>query len=171
MDFNAAFDTVDDEILLNHVEKCIGITHTCLKWFCSYLNNRKQTVVINRVQSSSRVVTCGVPQGSVLYPKLFNIYTLPISDIVKKYKVQHMMYADDGHLYVRFKPTDANVTSIQMETLAADRNDWFIANNLISNNDKLVGLLINGPYHKPIIFLLLTVRDVQVSLSDSTHAM
>ncbi len=38
-----------------------------------------------------------------------------------------MLYADDGHLYVCFKPTDANVTKIQMETHAADVNDWFIA--------------------------------------------
>ncbi len=58
-----------------------------------------------------------------------------------------------------------------METLATDLNDWFIANNLMSNNDKLVALLINGPHHKPIIFPLLTVGDVQVPLSDSTHTL
>ncbi len=143
MDLSAAFETVDHDILLNRIKKRIGITHTCLKWFRSYLNNHKQTVVINGVQSS--VVECGVPQGSVLGRKLYNIYTLSISDIVKKHKVQHMLYADDGHLYVCFKPTDANVTRIQMETHAAHLNDWFIANNLMSNNDKLVALLINGP--------------------------
>ncbi len=74
------------------------------------------------------------------------------------------LYADDGHLYVCFKPTDANVTRIQMETLAADLNDCFIANNLMSNNDKLAALLVNGPHRKPIIFPLLTVGDVQVPL-------
>ncbi len=58
-----------------------------------------------------------------------------------------------------------------METLAADLNDWFIANNLMSNNDKLVTLLINGPCHQPIIFPLLTVGDVQMPLSDSTLAL
>ncbi len=117
------------------------------------------------LKSSSRVVKCGVPQGSVLGPKLYNIYTLPISDIVKKHKVQCMLYADDGHLYVCFKPADANVTRIQMETLAADLNDWFIANNLMSNNDKLVALFIKGPCHKPINFPFLTVGDVQIPLN------
>ncbi len=82
-----------------------------------------------------------------------------------------MLYADDGHLYVCFKLTDANVTRIQMETLAADLNDWFTANNLMSKNDKLVVLLINGPRRTPIIFPLLTVGDVQVPLSDSTRAL
>ncbi len=167
MDLSAAFDTVDHEILLNSIEKCIRITHTCLKWFQSYLSNRKQRVIINGEQSSSRVVSCGVPQRSVLGPKLSNIYTLPISDIIKKHKVPHMLYADDGHLYVCFKPTDATFTRIQMETLAADRNDWFIANNLMSNNDdKLVALLINGQRCKPIIFTLLTVGDGQMPVSD-----
>ncbi len=77
-------------------------------------------------------------------------------DIVKKHKVQYMLYADDGYIYVCFKPTDADVTRIQMETLTADLNDWFIDNNLMSNNDKLVTLLINGPCGKTIIFPLLS---------------
>ncbi len=85
--------------------------------------------------------------------------------------MQRILNADDGHHHMYFKPTDANVTSIQMETVAADLNDWFIATNLMSNNDKLVTLLINGPSSKPIIFPLLTVGDVQVSLSDSPHPL
>ncbi len=82
-----------------------------------------------------------------------------------------MLYADDGHLYVCFKQIDANVTRIQMETLAPNLNDWFITNNLMSNNDKLVDLLVNGPCCKLISFPLITVGDVQVPLSDFTHAL
>ncbi len=82
--------------------------------------------------------------------------------IVKKHKVQTMLYvAYDGHLYMCFKTTYDNVTRIQIETLAAGLNDWFIANNIMSNSDKLVTMLLNGPHCKPIIFPLSTFGDVQ----------
>ncbi len=58
-----------------------------------------------------------------------------------------------------------------IQTLATDLNDWFIANNLMSNNDNLVALFPNGQHCKPIIFPLLTVGDEQVPLSDSTRAL
>ncbi len=50
-----------------------------------------------------------------------------------------------------------------METFTTDLNDWFIINILMSNNEKLVALLIKGSHRKPIILPLLTVGDVQVS--------
>ncbi len=74
----AAFNMVDLEILLTRLEKGIGITGNCLAWFCSYLSNRSQKVLINDVISSARELSCGVPQGSVLGPKPFNVYTLPL---------------------------------------------------------------------------------------------
>ncbi len=82
-----------------------------------------------------------------------------------------MLYAYDGHLYVCFKPTEANVTKLQMEALAADLNAWFITNYLVSNNDKLITTLINRPCHKPIIVPLPIVGDLQVPLSVSTCAL
>ncbi len=75
MDLGAAFDTVDHEILLNHIEKCIRITHICLKWFHSYLNNHEQTVVINGVQSSSRELLHVVFNKGQLLAQNSTIYT------------------------------------------------------------------------------------------------
>ncbi len=89
------------EILLTRLEKCIGITGNCLAWFRSYLSNRSQ---INDVTSSARELSCGVPQGSVLGPKLFNVYTLLLEDIMQKHGIAFHIYVHDDNLYLAFKP-------------------------------------------------------------------
>jgi hypothetical protein len=165
IDLSAAFDTVDHVILLNRFRKRLGITGTCLAWFTSYLTNRKQSVVIDGVSSVAKDLTCGVPQGSVLGPKLYNAYTLPLGDVIKKHKVDRLSYADDGQMYIAFKASEADPTRERMEHLAADLKNWFIANNLMSNDDKLIAMLINGSRRKPIVFPPLSIGDVEVPLS------
>jgi hypothetical protein len=66
-----------------------------------------------------------------------------------------------------FKPKDVNSTKLKMEALAADMREWFISNNLMANDDKLIVMLINGPHHKPIIFPMLSMGEALVPLSES----
>ena len=87
LDLSAAFDTVDHEILIEDL-KIVGIEEEVLKCFRSYLNNRKATVVISRIKSAIQILTRGVPQGSVLGPLLFCIYTIELSRILKSHNVK-----------------------------------------------------------------------------------
>ena len=85
LDLSAAFHTVDHKILLQRLSCRFGIDGKALRWFDSYLENRKQVVNVKGTTSCSKDLRCGVPQGSVLGPILYVLYTSPLGDIVRSH--------------------------------------------------------------------------------------
>ena len=79
-----------------------GIQGTVLSWFRSYLTKRFQIVSIQGTNSDPTELCCDVPQGSVLGPILFIIYTQPLTSVILKYPISHMLYADDTQVYTGF---------------------------------------------------------------------
>ena len=106
---SAAFDTVDHHILLKRMLHLYGINDTAWCWFESYLDNRHTKVRINDSLSSSRVLLCGVPQGSVLGARLYSMFIYPISNIIKQHGVHYHCYADDIQIYMQCKDTDVDI--------------------------------------------------------------
>ena len=96
LDLSAAFDTLDHNTLLNRLKNHFGITGKPLQLMSSYVSDRYQTVCIDGVQ----------PQGSVLGPKLYIMYTNSVGDICRNHRLNHHLYADDSQLYLYFEPTD-----------------------------------------------------------------
>jgi hypothetical protein len=78
LDFSAAFDTIDHQILLGRLKSRFGICGAALSWFRSYLTSRTQYVKVNGKTSASTPLLQGVPQGSVLGPLLFSLYVSPL---------------------------------------------------------------------------------------------
>ena len=100
LDLSAAFDTISHTKLIKRLRDRVGIRGKALDWFISYLKDRKQSVGINKEKSAPRFLILGLPQGSLLGPILFAIYTLPLADILKKQGVRYHLYADDTQIYV-----------------------------------------------------------------------
>ena len=95
LDLSAAFDTVDHSILLNDL-KDIGLGENIVKWFTTYLKDRKFKVQIKNTYSNARGLNRGVPQGSVAGPILFLIYTRGLSNLLMQNNITHKLFADDA---------------------------------------------------------------------------
>jgi hypothetical protein len=139
LDLSAAFDTLDHSILLQRLELQFGITGQALKWFESYLCRRFQTVMVEGERSCPQLLEYGVPQGSVLGPKLYSLYTTPLGQKLEETEQEHIFYADDTQVYNDFIPShipeqSEGIQHIQQGLETA--RTWFAENKLKLNSDK-----------------------------------
>ena len=89
LDLSAAFDTVDHDIFLSRLCNVYGITGNALDWFRSYLTGRIQRVVIEDYVSVDQELDFGDPQGSVLGPTIYCMYSKPVSVIIQRHGLSH----------------------------------------------------------------------------------
>ena len=132
LDLSKAFDTIDHDILLSKLDK-YGVRGIANDWFRSYLSNRWQQVKYSdNIRSVQMPVQCGVPQGSVLGPLLFIIYTNDIHHSINNSSC--ILFADDTTISNSDKSHKrlSEVISKDMATLT----DWFRANKLSLNLSK-----------------------------------
>ena len=143
LDLSAAFDTVDHQILLKRLNSCYNVSGCALNWFESYLVNRRQQVKVNGVLSKGVCLDYGVPQGSVLGPVLFTLYTAALSQIIDRHKLNHHLYADDTQIYISFSSNKAVDSLRMLQACATEVSSW-MSNSMLKLNPEKTEFMIIG---------------------------
>ena len=136
LDLSAAFDTIDHSILLERLSKTFGLSGVVLKWFSSYVSGRTQCIMINNQTSPVFDLNYGVPQGSVLGPVLYTIYTKPLGTLIQSFDLCYHMYADDTQVYSSSRPENFTTLVKKFESCISHVKNWMIVNKLKMNEDK-----------------------------------
>ena len=137
------FDTIDHIILLHRLHNDFGIQGTALDWFSSCLTNRTQSVSIHCYTFDPAPISFGVPQGSVLGPVLFVLYTAFLSTVIEKHSVLHHSYADDSQLQKSARPHQIP-DFLSMQKCIDDTKSWLTLNKLKLNDDKTEAMIVSS---------------------------
>ena len=149
LDLSAAFDTINHTVLLKRLNNIYRMDGTVIEWLKSYLSKRKFKVSINGTESSECFLDIGVPQGSILGPLLFILYTKELEQIVTKYGFCIHLYADDTQIYFSFDVHNDNPDLTAIKLCLHEVKKWMTANFLKLNDDKTEFLDI-GYYVSPL---------------------
>ena len=163
LDFKKAFDSVDHKILLSKLN-LYGIRGDALNWFESYLSNRHQITYVNKTYSNSKIISHGVPQGSILGPLLFLIFINDIHKCTNFFKF--ILFADDSTLSSVIPNTDLLAISNTINSELNNLNLWLMANKLCINDDKTKYILFS--YRRKIKLPLIKIGSYEILETDNT---
>ena len=170
LDLSAAFDIINHTIQLERLHE-LGIRDAALDWFRSYLSQWRRSTVINNTRSSYRNLSFGVPQGSVLGPILFTLYTTSLGATAHKYQLNFHLHADDKQLYMAFKPNNAESLPLvisNIQNFVISMKSWITANMLQLNMDRTeVLVLMNKSLRNHITINKIKIDSIDIPTASS----
>ena len=163
LDFSKAFDTVNHSTLYEKLE-FYGVRGLALQWFQSYLSGRTQYVEYNNVHSGKDIITCGVPQGSILRPLLFLLYVNDLCNVPKR--LFSLLFADDSNMFFTGKNPD-DLIRIMTEEMVKVVN-WLQINRMSLNLNKTYFILFRRKRVKISLSADFTINDVKIGMAERT---
>ena len=136
LDLSAAFDLIDHSILLKRLTSTYGFDGLTLEWFNNYLSGIFFNVRCSGTNSDFVDFSVGVPQGSVLEPLLFSLYTENLERKVLKYKLGFHQYADDTQIYGHCNNEGTEELQMRVSECVDEIASWMGANCLKLNSEK-----------------------------------
>lgn len=144
LDLSAAFDSVDHDLLLCKLSANLGIRDNVLKWFKSYLADRYQRVTFQGEESVFVKMSSGVPQGSVLGPILFLLYSGEVLDLILSHGLFVHAYADDLQIYGHADRKSIADLKSMISSCVSSVHDWMCSNRLKLNPSKTEVILLGS---------------------------
>ncbi len=158
VDFSSAFNTIIQDTLQNKLTQLSVPTSVC-QWITSFLTDRQQLVKLSKFTSNTHTISTGAPQGCVLSPLLFSLYTNDCTS--KDPSVKLLKFADDTTLIGLIQDGDESAYRQEVEQLAV----WCSLNNLELNTLKTVEMIVdfrrNPPALPPLTIMDSTVTAVE----------
>ena len=136
LDVSAAFDTVDHGILLERLSTSYGLSGLAYTWLESYITGRAQIIHVGSRHSPPSKVLYGVPQGSVLGPVLYVLYTSDVAKLVEVLGLGAHLYADDTQLYGHCPPSNSFELASRVLRAIDSIHEWMSSNRLSLNTGK-----------------------------------
>ncbi|XP_051548033.1 uncharacterized protein LOC127437252 [Myxocyprinus asiaticus] len=158
VDFSSAFNTIIPAILQNKLHQ-LSVPMSICQWITSFLMDRQQLVRQGKLTSSTCTISTGAPQGCVLSPLFFSLYTNDC--IAKDPSVKLLKFADDATVIGLIRDDDESAYRREVEQLAV----WCSQNNLELNTLKTVEMIVDfrrsTPTLTPLTILNSTVAAVE----------
>ena len=162
LDLSSAFDTVDHQILIDRLEKKFLIGGKALNLIISYLDERTFSVVIDKHIGKSHELRFGVPQGSILGPLFYLLYTRKLEEIVKDYGFKVHLYADDCCIYFPYSEENKTNAEQKLAECIAHLKLWMSNNFLKLNTEKTSIIFFKSNGSKQVVPLCLQQNGKQI---------
>ena len=148
-----------------YISKCL----VYISWFESYFSGRFQSVSVHGTLSTPSPLLHGVPQGSVLGPILFVLYTYPLFTIVNAHLLSHHSFSDDNQLYITGPASEISSLVSSTQSCISQLKSWMTVNKLKLNEDKTEMILISSPKSNLTLPSSVDLNGCSVTISSSVR--